>query len=504
MQTGGVGGRTRFSAPLLGAAVLVYWYALKSAFLAGWEYAGDVFTALQMSRSFAEGHPLLFQYAQNHLGAGHNYFILPLFLPWTWLFGARGLFVGSLALSCVALQALLRRAPGTAWRLPAVAVCSLLGPVAFWIFDEAPQGWHAEQLFLPLAVLFALDLSEGRGRAWAWAVLIALTREEGAIVAWAVQVLVMLSGAWQWRRDWPRFLKASIAWGALFVAGLAVLAARSPAPGESRLGIALQRGLSLFAHPEVHVPLGRLLLEAAAITASLAPLWLMGLRRRTLGFVPVLLLPLAAVSALGSLLYAGPSLQFYGPTWPPRLVLLWSVAAAAAVLAARAPCPDRPPAGRLPTGVVVASAVGLSLAGQLAALRWARSYDAVARAAPRSLWTADHLFAGTFSLPERQLLECLGARLPARTPVLVSQHFFAPFERQDLLNPFRPFTDYAFAPDLVVCDTRARGPGDGCRANQAALAPGLFEHLAYEGLLLSRRRAAGLDLSVCFAARPAR
>ncbi|HEV8266857.1 MAG TPA: hypothetical protein VGR00_01435, partial [Thermoanaerobaculia bacterium] len=88
----------RYGPLALGLGALALFFALKNALYANLEYLGDIFSALQMSRGFAWGRPLLYENAMGRHAAAHNYYLLPFFFPLTsWLHG-RGLFLGLLLL----------------------------------------------------------------------------------------------------------------------------------------------------------------------------------------------------------------------------------------------------------------------------------------------------------------------------------------------------------------------------------------------------------------------
>ena len=61
--------------------------------------------------------------------------------------------------------------------------------MGFWIWDDPFYGWHAEVLYVPLAVLFAGALTRRRRQVLLWGAALVLLREDGAVVACAIHLL---------------------------------------------------------------------------------------------------------------------------------------------------------------------------------------------------------------------------------------------------------------------------------------------------------------------------
>ncbi len=133
---------------LLTLLLLAYWMLAKAVLFERLEYTSDLFDFLEMSRSFAAGRPLLYDNNYGNTPAIHNYYIVPLFYPLTAILGAYGLFAGLAGLWLLALLA-IRRLAGTAdpWKRELywiVTLALVLGPVSFWLWDDAHYGWHAQ------------------------------------------------------------------------------------------------------------------------------------------------------------------------------------------------------------------------------------------------------------------------------------------------------------------------------------------------------------------------
>lgn len=441
-------------APLLVLVLAaLLWMGAKVALFDRLAYTSDLFSFVQMSNSFLRGRPLLHENCFGAHRVHNNYLILllaPLSLPW----GAPGIFLGSVGLSFASwAAALLTAARDGAGRLVqqgATVAALSLGPVAFWIWDNPVYGWHAEILYLPLAVLFALSLERGARWSWLWAALIVLNREEGAVLAWSVHLLWILNGDPATPRRWRRAALATAGWLAVFLLGLAWLRLLAGSPPQ-RLTQALGFLSRLVEDPELR---GAAVQEArrwlVLVAAGLLPLAAVRAWRR-LGWTVLLALPVFAVTLVGAATYASYAGLFtlHGVLWPPRFVLVWSLVAAGLLL--RRPQPDPGKARSAPWGWVLAC--GVSLAVQYEWLERARGYVLADRVIPSR--AAGQLPASRLSPAEKRFLSCLEDRVPVRTPVATDGSLFRYFHGHDLVWPDRAGAAWA-PPALVVCDVEKR------------------------------------------------
>src|SRR5262249_1421502 len=138
-----------FLAPMVCAAlVLLHWMVSKAILFEGLEYTSDMFAFLQMLKSVFEGRPLLFENSFGNTKALHNYYVLPLFYPFTRLWGAYGLFIGYallLLLAALSVSKLASAAPQ--WKRElywSIMAALILGPISFWVWDDPIYGWHGE------------------------------------------------------------------------------------------------------------------------------------------------------------------------------------------------------------------------------------------------------------------------------------------------------------------------------------------------------------------------
>lgn len=481
--------RRRLATIVVGVAASCVLLWVKARLFRGLEYTSDLFSALQASRSWIGGRPLLHENCWGDLAAIHNYYFTAVLGPLTWWAGAYGLFIGHALLLLAAWIELVRSLGPARWPRLVSAFAFLFGPVAAWMWDDPTYGWHAELLFLPLSVLFAGSLSRRSRAAWVWGLLLVLVHEEGAVLACSLQLLMA------WLDDGPEVAhrervletaRIAAAWGLVFAAGLLLL--RVNAVGTtSRLDTALSRLRESSDLPQLlaHTGLTHSLMLFGAGLLMVAPR-----RPRDVALACAAALPLAVVILVASAAYAFEpgGADTHGATWPPRFVLLWSVLGP--LLFRRSWLDDPSVRARWIALAIAAAAIAL----QPALLRELRGYDLGARA--QALWREDALLGARLDTRERDFLACLGTQLPTTTAVAAHGSMFAMFHRHELLWPNR--LEHASAPPrLAVCVLGDRLPFEyGCLRLADNLVAGGFGAMqfglvavAYDPALMSTIRS---------------
>jgi hypothetical protein len=453
---------TRPSIIPLGLALLAVaaWLAIKVILFDHLEYACDIFQHLAISRSVFQGHPFLWE--PQAAGLLHNYPLLPAFYALTGWLGAYGLFAGLAAWLTVAITAVWRLAGrAEAWRRDlywTVVFTLVFGPIGFWLWDDPAYGWHTQMVFLPMGILFATCLIRGTKLAWVMAALIVLNREEGALVAWAIHALFVLvqpppdavpglASRWLGPRTRRLLLVTSI-YVVAFGVNFGWLLARQPSLGDSRLGLTVGHApRSLLTDAATRGAIGSALGDVALLLLSSWVVALAGLRAR-LSWAVLLLVPLVGSGILGMVAYPpdGGAMLYHGLSWPPRFVMVWTVVVAAFLFAAAA---ARPVTHSRAAHVTLCAAVGLvSVVAQGSVLESRRGYDVVSRVTTVA-WRRSTLVSGVLTPREDAMLRCLGARLPADTPVKAPAFLDGRFHLQTPLADWRES-------QIVVCD---RAPG---------------------------------------------
>lgn len=445
--------------------LLAYWVLVKAVLFERLDYTTDLFAFLEMSRSFADRRPLLYNNLTGNARAMHSYYIVPLFYPLTSLLGAYGLFAGLAGLWLLALLAIHSlAATADPWERELYWILTLalvLGPVSFWLWDDPLFGWHAELCFLPLSILFAVLLVQGSRWAWVLAVLLVSTQEYGAVMAWAVQVLFEV------RRGirtgmFRRLLVISAGWLLVFGAGMGVLLLQKGAVEQGRIGGALDNIRLAARNGNLAGLIGPMAGDPGILLLAGGVVYLAGIPVRGAWVAILCALPLFALAVVSGFNYLGTgfSPQALGPLWPPRMVMFWALLIVDCLLAihyakvdARAPRAPR----RLVAGFTLAAAI----IAQVVSLKVAAGYDVFAGLTPFS--PGRHFVADLLTHREDAFLRCLGGTLPHTTEVACTGSLSARFHRQDIVWPGLPRNAWK-PPELIVCDATDRLPEDwGCR-----------------------------------------
>jgi hypothetical protein len=460
--------RTRSLAPLLlgVTAVLVVLYAglCKALLFYDLEYPHcDLFSSIEMSRSWFYSRPLLHDNVYGNQAAIHNFYLLLAFSPLTIPLGAYGLILGLVLLDLVAVVRVARTATlDLAGRLAVLG--GLLGPIGFAVFDNPEFGFHPELCYPPLGLLLALDLREGRRRAAVLvAALVVLVKEDGAVLCAAVLLAHFAGRLWalraspgEERRRVSRAALVSLLAATLaFLGGMLVLWAVGRAQPASDV-TAEARVLESLGHVErVIARGGRMpanlqsgLVGYALIGASI----LLPLGRRLRQGLALLLVsspPLVTV-----LVVAAGSYRFRSMLWPHRVAAFQALVLACLVLASAKPVPAR--AARL--------ARALAGGGALVAASWAlqllllasQGYSPAPRLQAGALAAGTGYRASTLTPTELGFLRCLGRRLPADLPVWSYGDVSPVFHRQSVV--FEALEAYAWTqPRLRVVRPSAAG-----------------------------------------------
>ena len=438
---------------LAAAAVALVGYAAlcKALLFRDLEYTGsDLYSCLEMSRSWFFAGRLLHDNAYGNVGAIHNFYLLLAFSPLTLRLGAYGLFAGLVALEALAVA---RVSLSGALELPgrAAVLAGLVSPLAFYVFDDRVWGFHPELCYPPLAVLFALALVEGRrGPAILAAAAIVLVKEDGALVCAGVLAAYFARGLWAARGGPPaerravalRAAASLAAAGLAFAAGLALLwwaGLASPAEqttASERLGRAvgiLVRTLGPAAPASRRAALRELL----AGYAVLCVLLLLPLAARIGSGLALLLV--SAGPLVTTLVVSDAQYKFATLLWAPRAATLMALAVACVAVTGAGP-----PARRAGWSIAWVTAFAL-LSWALQLLVLARlDYPLGERIDARALWTGRGYAVSGLPAGELRFWRCLGERLPAGLAVSPVAELYPFFHRQTIV--FQGLEQHALQP----------------------------------------------------------
>lgn len=468
----GAGRNRALAVCLVGLAAYALW--AKVRLYGHLEYKLDLFGFLQMATAPLDGRLPLFENGWGRHAAIHNYFTVPMLLPAAALLGAGGLFLCLVAAGLGAIATLARLAgplpPERRRLVEIVTLAFFVSPVAFWVLDDAPYGFHPELFFAPLAVVFGVGLIRRARWAWVAGALLALTREDGPLVALAVHltVSVALAEAEPARSPGRRlgaWLGPVVSWGTVFVLGIGLLQLQAAGEaGGSRAAGALSSLLALADRPSIRAGAVGSALTGLAILGSGAAVVLAGISLRPVIVAGVASLPLFGTQVLGGLAanYSSPAAAyFHGVSWASRIAALWGVLAVALVTSAVVSPLRHPLRSRTVETLGVVSVV-LSFVLQATVLSERRFWEVARRLDPVRLLTGEGFFVSRLSSEEDAVLRILSRELPPKTPIAATPTLFARFDAHDLVWPDR--ADEAWCPPVVVvCDTEATEVDDrGC------------------------------------------
>jgi hypothetical protein len=435
-------------------------------------FESDLFSFLEMSWSWHYASRLLHDNAYGAHLAIHNYYLLPLLSPLTIPLGAYGLIA---ALVVLHLAAILRLVRAEVLDLPGrlAVLAGLLGPIAYYVFDNPVWGFHPEILYPPLAVLLAIDLLEGRtGRAIVVVALTILVKEDGAVLVAAVLVAYFAGRLWSLRagarEDRRKVARAALlsllATTLVFLVGMAVLsvASQSVEPTHTASSPRVLKALRIVTATltgDARALQRTRLLEGLTAYAGTAALILLPLGRRLPRGLVLFLLsapPVIVVLAVSSAIY-----RFELMMWPPRMALL--VGLLVACMAFALSMPTRRASARSAAGVVLLVAASLVL--QVLLLRHI-GYSPWPRLDTWSLLRGDVYRASTVPPRELEFLRCVARRLPRGLPVSAPWGVVPVFHRQSVV--FEELIAHAWHPPrLRVVSSTAATTGEGtCRGPQ--------------------------------------
>ncbi|WP_159477353.1 hypothetical protein [Dyadobacter sp. 3J3] len=322
--------------PVMGS---FFWYFVKVfQFQSNQEEFSDGMLALQLSRGWLEGRPLLYDNFYGDHARQHNYYFILLTGFLTKFTGIYGLFLAYLGLFSIFFWQWFdgfKRFGNSLWTNNWLAVVFFVfGPMGYFIYLDF-FGWHPEHYFLPLMALLALSLARRQyAIAAVWLLLTFLVKETSNILICSLLLfcsvvdLVLAHPLRPWLSYFINKRNVAITFVSLllFCLSMAWLSHLNGAEA-SRLGTALAR-IEQSATPVrlVLYTLLYLLIGAVTLIIGLFPfgVWLKSSPRKG-----VILFTLAGGFSLLFVVYLFETL-YYFPTiymsvsYPPRIGGLWA------------------------------------------------------------------------------------------------------------------------------------------------------------------------------------
>jgi hypothetical protein len=462
---------TRVWLAVLIVAIQILWLSIKLKLFDSLEYTNDLLVHTQKSRSFLSGYPLLYD---NFHGPRpyHNTFAELFFAPFTWLCGAFGLFIPYSLILCASYLLVVWSVPASTHKgragLMFIAFFVLLGPVAFWTFDNPIHGWHPEFLSFPFSLLFACQLlrHQGSKHSFFYVVPLLLTHEGGAISAWAIHSLYVFIadrstikfGKWNYC---SRLLRFSVAWFSVFLFGLLIQKLWDQS-GDERLTSCLSA--LLRGDWQILSNMGLTILDLVIVLQSACLIGFL-FTFDVFGFCQTIVccLPMALAMTLASLAYTtNVRVDMHNTLWAPRFSFSFGIACSG-LLFSLAQCKGtRDNSWRWYLYALSLGAVALIM--QNDQLMKVRNYSLIERIGNVM---QGKLYSASFKSEELKLLECLNGAIPSGTPIIASSYIWAAFHEHNL-DPENPQNPLRSSPEIRICDISDRASsGDACRLDMS-------------------------------------
>ena len=304
----------------------------------------DMYIFLQMSCSWIDGRPLMYENIWGYNDRIHNNYAMLMWGPIIYQLGAYAAFLIQTALfllSYILLLKFLNRFQNL-FNVGAFFFVLLFGSVWLWFNDHPGIGWHPELTYLPLSILFGLSLLHSN-RLWIGlaALSIISVKEDGAIFAGVIHLAYLAQQYVSIKPQKPlwgllstkKFWTVVGVWALIFVAGMVFMSFKNrSAEPEPRLRKALemvinglQQGDFISQNLKLWGNLALLMLPAWLVLG-----WLLFKNQfrqsgKILAIYAIGLLPILISNWVqGSLYFGTPYFERVSITWPPRFVLVYS------------------------------------------------------------------------------------------------------------------------------------------------------------------------------------
>lgn len=459
----------------------------------GLEYLSDVAAHTQQSFSWLQGRPLFSENFRGLMAWYHNDFILLLFGPLTYFFGAQSFFLAHnfvLAGASVLFIIGSRHQTNRLVRWFGVTACffACWGPYAFWNFDNPEYGFHSADLYLPLATLYASLTAIKWRHSWICLLLVASIHEGGPLIAMMLHIIGFVfcsEPQTPFRNMCIPILKIMALWGFFFLGGIFILKTFG---GGSLRYLAVATAKSLWAGSSEHWSIVESHLKKFLIL-FMGLILLLGSTLRPTALVLFLLtsLPSLVVGFVSALAYY-PGMDVHGLHWGPRFAPFIAIAAAISIVSTCSTAHTDFFAGFASKRPRLFSSMATFLLivtfwYQKNALDQVRAYEWLPRLEVAFLTHRTKLHADNFNSQEMDLLRCLNRSLPRYTKLHVSGGLATAFQLVDYTwnnNSYRQGPS-----EIFLCDRRNRVTNYECTDYQDALDPHLYDQVDVYGLRIS-------------------
>jgi hypothetical protein len=414
-------------------------------------YTTDLFGCLQVSRSWVQGFPFLWENRYGQTSAFHINFIAVIFTPFSVLMGARGLFVEhAIILFSATAWFVLSKEQFIKENFPvcfSIIVILMLGPYSFWIFDNPYLGWFFDLLFLPFSLMFALALRSGKKTGIILTgILLVITKEDGAVIACVIMLYAAIVNHSLDSRGESLFKKLALI-TVFWMTVLALLFVFLYAWNDFKTA-RINSAFNTFNRLDLAAKTIYLKLVFTAFAWMIIPLlafFALFFRLRNLVLLCILLLPVITIGLISGFYYA-PN-EIFSLTWTARFCEVLGVIVAAAVLSMRKEMMHRSVTAFFRNNSRLAFLILLMFCLQVISLQAARNYKFIPVVV--AIFRSD--LAASVTAGNIQTLKCVSEKIPDSCVVVLPEYYYNLFESHQLAW-FDHLENAPHKPDLVVFD----------------------------------------------------
>ncbi len=405
------------------------------------DYSLDIYSCLQLSRDWAHNKPLMYENLFGPFANQHNAFIMLLFFPLTEFIGCYGFFIVQFLVWIYTLSVVFKLLSRQS--IPTKVIVFfvlLLGPVAYYQYDDPLYGFNPELFFVPFVICLAnAIIHKNKWQIILWYVLIILVREDGIVLATCVHVMIyylqpgnpdnVFKTIWKEKRIVIIGLLIFIA-GILRMFLLKENNTSRMACIQYDLTVLTPQQLLNFFVPDVSKAM-LLIISAFVILFMVLPV-----KKKFLG-VLLLLLPMISSNMAASIFNFS---HETGSAFAPRISYVYGALVCSVLIILSQQSFDLPPATAAATTTILVIL-------QYWSLHYVRKYDYFKNSF--ALISGNH--KSQEEMNKIQQMKNLAFKLEYNFPIEIPWKYFKAFDKQDICFPERSFNAYK-SPIIIITE----------------------------------------------------
>lgn len=452
-------------------------------------YSTDVFSFLEMSKSWLKGNPILWESRYGNTSAIHNNYIILLFAPFTLLWNAKGLFIAHGLILLIAILFILLIDDlflNSNFMVCFSILCILLlGPYSFWIFDTPNFGWFTDLLFLPFCVMYATAIKTDKKYLIIFCgLLLVFTKEDGPVIGCIISLYAHMVNNSQLplKKYFRKIIEKVLIWFIVFVVSLSCIYIA----GGSNLH-KLDSAINSFCLAADHIKISYFkwaLIEYAILLAPLCILFLTFFHSKYLKYLIIGQIPLIIVGLISGMPYL--PTHTYSLSWTPRFCEFLGVFAAGAII-----CMDkekiRAEAFRFFENKIRLLFIScIFIFFQFMALTFAKGYNV----SDQILAIKNSDLPAGITKQKINLIHCIKSNTPENSIVVPPEYFYNVFDNYRYAW-FDHLQNSPGTPDLIILD-------DTLLFKNTAIDYAEYTINKSNGFFILVRKNRGLDYSPCY------